>query len=109
MLALPYLCQPSPDELPQLWGIIKGDMRFVGPRLALFNQDDLVAQRTSFGVAKLVPGVTGWAQVNGRDELLIPVKLAFDVGYPQKTFLLLDLRILVLTVVKAIRRKNISH
>jgi len=109
VLALPYLCQPGPDEVPQLWGIIKGDMRFVGPRLALFNQDDLVAQRIFFGVAKLVPGLTGWVQVNGRDELLIPVKLAFDVEYLEKLSLLLDLRILVLTVVKAIRRKNISH
>jgi len=104
-----FLRRSSLDELPQLWSILKGEMSFVGPRPALFNQDDLVAQRTSLGVDKLVPGLTGWAQVNGRDELPIPVKVAFDVEYLQNMSLLLDLRILALTVVKVVRRKNVSH
>jgi len=104
-----FLRRSSLDELPQLWSIIKGDMSFVGPRPALFNQDDLVAQRMAAGVHGLVPGLTGWAQVNGRDELAIPVKVAFDVEYLQNMSLLFDLRILALTVVKVVRRKNVSH
>ncbi|MCY7307911.1 MAG: sugar transferase [Rhodoferax sp.] len=104
-----FLRRSSLDELPQLWSIIKGDMSFVGPRPALFNQDDLVARRTAVGVHDLVPGLTGWAQVNGRDELPIPAKVAFDVEYLQNMSFLFDLRILAMTMVRVIRRKNVSH
>jgi len=99
----------SLDELPQLFSILKGDMSFVGPRPALFNQDDLVALRTEKGVDKLMPGITGWAQVNGRDELSIPEKVAFDVEYIKRQSLWFDLKILFLTLLKVIRRDNISH
>ena len=99
----------SLDELPQLFSILKGDMSFVGPRPALFNQDDLVALRTEKGVDKLMPGITGWAQVNGRDELSIPEKVAFDVEYIKRQSFWFDLKILFLTLLKVIRRDNISH
>ena len=99
----------SLDELPQLFSILKGDMSFVGPRPALFNQDDLVALRTEKGVDKLVPGITGWAQVNGRDELSIPEKVAFDVEYIERQSFWFDLKILFLTLLKVIRRDNVSH
>lgn len=89
-----FLRKSSLDELPQLWSILVGDMSFVGPRPALFNQHDLVALRTERGVHALVPGLTGWAQVNGRDELPIPQKVALDVEYLQRRSLGFDLRIL---------------
>ncbi len=104
-----FLRRSSLDELPQLWSILRGDMSFVGPRPALFNQDDLVAQRTAVGVDALVPGLTGWAQVNGRDELPIPQKVALDAEYLRRRSLGFDIQILVLTFAKVIRRDNVSH
>jgi O-antigen biosynthesis protein WbqP len=104
-----FLRKSSLDELPQLWSILVGDMSFVGPRPALFNQDDLVAQRTELGVQELVPGLTGWAQVNGRDELPIPEKVKLDAEYLQRQSLLFDMRILWLTFVKVLRRDGVSH
>ena len=99
-----FLRQSSLDELPQLWSILVGDMSFVGPRPALFNQQDLIALRTEYGVQQLLPGLTGWAQVNGRDELPIPEKVKLDVEYLQRASLAFDIRILWLTVVKVLRR-----
>ena len=104
-----FLRKSSLDELPQLWSIIKGDMSFVGPRPALFNQDDLIELRTRQGVHALVPGLTGWAQVNGRDELPIPDKVELDVVYLQRQSLWFDIRILWLTFVSVIRRDGITH
>jgi O-antigen biosynthesis protein WbqP len=104
-----FLRKSSLDELPQLWSILKGDMSFVGPRPALFNQDDLVALRTRHGVHELVPGLTGWAQVNGRDELPILQKVQFDVEYLQRRSLAFDLKILWLTVLKVLVRDGVSH
>jgi O-antigen biosynthesis protein WbqP len=104
-----FLRKSSLDELPQLWSIIRGDMSFVGPRPALFNQDDLVAQRTAQGVDALVPGLTGWAQINGRDELPIPQKVALDVEYLSRRSFWFDLRILLLTAIKVIRRDDVTH
>ena len=104
-----FLRKTSLDELPQLWSILAGDMSFVGPRPALFNQDDLVALRTERGVHELVPGLTGWAQVNGRDELPIPDKVALDVEYLRRRSFLFDLRILWLTAVKVLKREGVSH
>ena len=104
-----FLRKSSLDELPQLWSILRGDMSFVGPRPALFNQSDLITLRTHQGVHELVPGLTGWAQINGRDELPIPQKVALDVEYLQKQSFLLDIKILFLTALKVIRRDNITH
>jgi O-antigen biosynthesis protein WbqP len=104
-----FLRKSSLDELPQLWSILVGDMSFVGPRPALFNQDDLVAKRTAIGVHELVPGLTGWAQVNGRDELSISEKVKLDAEYLQRQSLLFDLRILWLTFVKVLCRDGVSH
>jgi len=104
-----FLRKSSLDELPQLWSILVGDMSFVGPRPALFNQDDLVSLRTQYGVDKLVPGLTGWAQVNGRDELSIPVKVQYEVEYLQKQSFWFDLKILGLTFLKVVRRAGVSH
>ena len=104
-----FLRKSSLDELPQLWSILKGDMSFVGPRPALFNQHDLVALRTQAGVHALIPGLTGWAQINGRDELPIPQKVALDIEYLQKKSLLFDLEIILLTGLKVIRRDNVTH
>ena len=104
-----FLRKTSIDELPQLWSILVGDMSFVGPRPALFNQDDLIALRTKKGVEQLVPGLTGWAQVNGRDELPILAKVALDVEYLERRSLAFDLRILWLTFVKVIMRDGVSH
>jgi O-antigen biosynthesis protein WbqP len=104
-----FLRRTSLDELPQLWSILKGDMSFVGPRPALFNQDDLVALRTQEGVDKLVPGLTGWAQVNGRDKLPIPEKVALDVEYMERQSFLFDMYILWLTILKVVRRDGVSH
>lgn len=103
------LRKSSLDELPQLWSILKGDMSFVGPRPALFNQDDLIALRTSQGVHALVPGLTGWAQVNGRDELPIEEKVKLDAEYVQRQSFWFDMRILWLTVVKVLRREGVTH
>jgi len=104
-----FLRKTSIDELPQLWSILVGDMSFVGPRPALFNQDDLIALRTKKRVEQLVPGLTGWAQVNGRDELPILAKVALDVEYLERRSLAFDLRILWLTFVKVIMRDGVSH
>jgi O-antigen biosynthesis protein WbqP len=104
-----FLRKSSLDELPQLWSIFLGDMSFVGPRPALFNQDDLIALRTQYGVDKLVPGLTGWAQVNGRDELSIPIKVQYEVEYLIKQSFWFDMRILSLTFLKVVRRSGVSH
>jgi O-antigen biosynthesis protein WbqP len=104
-----FLRKSSLDELPQLWSILKGDMSLVGPRPALFNQDDLVALRTEKKVHLMVPGLTGWAQINGRDELPIPDKVVLDTYYLEHQTFLLDLRILVLTLFKVIKRDGVSH
>lgn len=99
----------SLDELPQLYSVWKGDMGLVGPRPALFNQDDLIALRTQRGVHRLKPGITGWAQVNGRDELPIPVKVRFDEEYLHKRSLRFDLKILMLTVIGCLKGKGVAH
>jgi len=99
----------SLDELPQLMSIAKGDMSFVGPRPALFNQDDLIELRTKKGIHELTPGLTGWAQINGRDELPIPVKVEFDEYYLKHQSLLLDLRILYATFFKVLRKEGVTH
>lgn len=104
-----FLRKTSLDELPQLWSILKGDMSVVGPRPALFNQDDLVALRTQHGVHLLTPGLTGWAQINGRDELAIPDKVAFDVEYIQRQSLWFDVYIMWRTFVKVLKRDGITH
>lgn len=104
-----FLRKSSLDELPQLWSILVGDMSFVGPRPALFNQDDLIALRTDCGVDQLVPGLTGWAQVNGRDELPIPEKVSLDFEYLQRQSLFFDFYIIWLTVLKVLRRDGVSH
>jgi O-antigen biosynthesis protein WbqP len=103
------LRKSSLDELPQLWSILAGDMSFVGPRPALFNQQDLIALRTEQGVHALVPGLTGWAQVNGRDELPIPQKVALDAEYLRRQGFWFDIKILFLTFIKVIRRDGVSH
>lgn len=103
------LRKSSLDELPQLWSILKGDMSFVGPRPALFNQDDLIALRTEAGVHELPPGLTGWAQVNGRDELPIWQKVALDAAYLERRSLVFDMYILWLTAMKVLRREGVSH
>ena len=104
-----FLRKSSLDELPQLLSILKGDMSFVGPRPALFNQDDLVALRSEKGVQILTPGLTGWAQINGRDELPIPVKVEFDEYYLKHRSFLFDLKILFLTFFKVVRREGVTH
>lgn len=104
-----FLRKSSLDELPQLWSILKGDMSFVGPRPALFNQDDLIALRIEKGVHELVPGLTGWAQVNGRDELPIPQKVQLDVEYLNSRSLLFDMKILWMTALKVLARDGVSH
>ncbi len=104
-----FLRKSSIDELPQLWSILKGDMSFVGPRPALFNQDDLIVMRTEKGVNELVPGLTGWAQVNGRDELPISQKVVLDAEYLQRQSLQFDLKILWMTALKVLTRDGVSH
>ncbi|HEX8883729.1 MAG TPA: sugar transferase [Noviherbaspirillum sp.] len=104
-----FLRKTSLDELPQLWSILKGDMSFVGPRPALFNQYDLIELRTRHHVDALLPGLTGWAQINGRDELAIPDKVKLDVEYLQRQSLLFDLNILILTFLKVVRREGVAH
>jgi O-antigen biosynthesis protein WbqP len=104
-----FLRKSSLDELPQLWSILVGDMSFVGPRPAPFNQQNLIALRTEQGVHTLVPGLTGWAQVNGRDELPIPDKVKLDVVYLQRQSLWFDIHILWLTFARVLRRDGVSH
>jgi O-antigen biosynthesis protein WbqP len=104
-----FLRQSSLDELPQLWSILVGDMSFVGPRPALFNQQDLMDLRTAQGVHALVPGLTGWAQVNGRDELPIPQKVALDAEYLVRMSFWFDIQILWMTFLKVVRRDGVSH
>jgi O-antigen biosynthesis protein WbqP len=104
-----FLRKSSLDELPQLWSILKGDMSFVGPRPALFNQEDLIALRTEAGVHDLPPGLTGWAQINGRDELPIPEKVRLDSEYLHKRSLGFDLKIIWMTALKVIKRDGVSH
>lgn len=104
-----FLRRTSLDELPQLWSVLTGAMSLVGPRPALFNQDDLVALRTAAGVHRLRPGVTGWAQVNGRDEIPIPAKVKLDAEYLERRSLAFDLRILALTARAALTGRNVSH
>jgi O-antigen biosynthesis protein WbqP len=104
-----FLRRSSLDELPQLFSVLNGDLSLVGPRPALFNQDDLIALRTESGVHSLVPGITGWAQVNGRDELPIPEKVRLDCEYLRTRSLWLDMKILFLTIVKVARHEGVSH
>ena len=104
-----FLRRHSLDELPQLFNVFKGDMSFVGPRPALFNQDDLTALRTQKGIHKLVPGITGWAQVNGRDDLPIPVKVSFEEHYLHHRSFRLDLYIILLTALKVVKKEGVSH
>jgi O-antigen biosynthesis protein WbqP len=105
----PFLRKSSLDELPQLWSVLKGDMSFVGPRPALFNQYDLISLRTKKGVHRLLPGITGWAQVNGRDDIPILKKVEYDEYYLMKRSLIFDLKILLLTLLKVVRAENVSH
>ena len=104
-----FLRKSSLDELPQLWSIITGDMSFVGPRPALFNQKDLIALRTEHGVHTLLPGLTGWAQINGRDELPIPQKVLLDREYKLRQSLGFDAKIIFLTAMRVIMRSDVSH
>ena len=104
-----FLRLSSLDELPQIFSVLKGDMSFVGPRPALFNQDDLISLRSEKNVDKLLPGITGWAQVNGRDELSIPDKVALDVEYLNHQSFWLDMKILWMTFLKVMRRNGVSH
>ena len=104
-----FLRQSSLDELPQLWCILKGDMSFVGPRPALYNQHDLIDMRTQAGVHTLLPGLTGWAQINGRDELELTTKVAFDSHYLTHRSLWIDVKILIATFAKVLRRDGVTH
>jgi len=104
-----FLRRSSLDELPQLWSILRGGMSFVGPRPALFNQDDLIALRTHFGVDQMTPGLTGWAQINGRDELPIPDKVQLDVEYMKRQSFWFDLKIIFLTFLKVLKKDGITH
>ena len=104
-----FLRRSSLDELPQLWCVLTGEMSFVGPRPALFNQDDLIALRTRSGVSSLTPGITGWAQVTGRDELSIEEKNGYDLDYLRRQSLAFDIRIILMTVLKVLRRDGIRH
>jgi O-antigen biosynthesis protein WbqP len=104
-----FLRKYSFDELPQLFNVLKGDMSFVGPRPALFNQDDLISLRTKRNIHKLIPGVTGWAQVNGRDDLAIPVKVSFDEEYLKHRSFVFDLYIILLTAIKVLKREGVRH
>ena len=104
-----FLRKASIDELPQLWSILAGNMSIVGPRPALFNQNDLVALRTAQGIHQLTPGLTGWAQIHGRDELPIPVKVDYDLYYLQHRSFLLDMKIILLTLVKVAKCEGVDH
>lgn len=103
------LRKSSLDELPQLWSILVGDMSFVGPRPALFNQYDLIDLRTKYGVHELIPGLTGWAQINGRDELPLKEKVRLDIEYKNNQSLIMDLKIILLTFLKVLRRDGVKH
>lgn len=105
----PILRKLSLDELPQLWSILRGDMSFIGPRPALFNQDDLIRLRTEKGIHELVPGITGWAQVNGRDDISIAQKVAYEEYYLKNKSFLLDLKILYMTALKVIKAEGVKH
>jgi O-antigen biosynthesis protein WbqP len=105
----PFLRKSSLDEMPQLWSVLKGDMSFVGPRPALFNQSDLIALRTEKGVHQLLPGITGWAQINGRDDISIPKKVEYDEYYLKNRSFTFDVKILFLTLLKVSRAENVSH
>jgi O-antigen biosynthesis protein WbqP len=105
----PFLRKFSLDEFPQLWSVLKGDMSFVGPRPALYNQEDLIQLRTKKGIHELVPGITGWAQVNGRDELDIPIKVEYDEYYLKNRSFLFDLKILWMTFLKVIRSEGVTY
>ncbi|MES9887355.1 MAG: sugar transferase [Candidatus Sedimenticola sp. 6PFRAG1] len=105
----PFLRRSSLDEIPQLWSILRGDMSFVGPRPALYNQADLVELRTIHGIHELVPGLTGWAQVNGRDELPIPDKVELDFEYLKRKSFMFDLYIIWSTIVRVVRHEGVSH
>jgi len=105
----PFLRKLSLDELPQLWSVIMGDMSFVGPRPALFNQYDLIELRTQKAIHTLIPGITGWAQVNGRDDLPIPLKVQYDEYYLNNKSLMLDLKILFMTIQKVLQREGVTH
>ena len=104
-----FLRKSSLDELPQLWCILRGEMSFVGPRPALYNQHDLIDLRTQLGIHALVPGLTGWAQINGRDELPLATKVALDAHYLAHQSLRLDIKILLATFIKVLRRDGVSH
>ena len=104
-----FLRKFSLDELPQLWSVLRGDMSFVGPRPALYNQDDLIALRTEKGVHKIIPGITGWAQVNGRDDISIPVKVGYDKYYLHNRSFALDLKIMCMTILKAMIAEGVRH
>lgn len=104
-----FLRKSSLDELPQLWSIIMGDMSFVGPRPALYNQEDLIALRSEKGVDNIKPGLTGWAQINGRDELPLDLKVKFDEEYLNNQSFLFDLKIIFLTALKVIKKSNVAH
>jgi len=104
-----FLRQSSLDELPQLWSILRGDMSFVGPRPALFNQHDLIALRTDAGVDRLLPGLTGWAQIHGRDELAVPDKVALEIEYLRRRSFALDLHIMAMTAIRVVRRDGVAH
>ena len=104
-----FLRRTSLDELPQLWSVLKGDMSLVGPRPALFNQDDLIELRTEKNICTLTPGITGWAQINGRDDLPVPVKVSFDEHYLHHQTFLFDLKILWATFFKVIKKEGVAH
>jgi len=105
----PFLRKSSLDEIPQILAIIKGDMNFVGPRPALYNQDDLIEQRTLLNIHTLTPGITGWAQINGRDELSIPDKVKLDKEYLDKRSFIFDMKILARTVIQVLKRADVHH
>jgi len=104
-----FLRKTSLDELPQLWSVLKGDMSFVGPRPALFNQDDLIKLRTEKGISGLTPGITGWAQINGRDDISIPVKVSYDEDYLRNKSFVFDLKILWNTFFKVLKKEGVAH
>ena len=105
----PFLRKSSLDELPQLWSVLKGDMSFVGPRPALYNQDDLIALRTEKGIHKITPGITGWAQINGRDDLPIPIKVEYDEYYLKNKSFSFDIKILFLTLFTTAKSEGVQH
>ena len=104
-----FLRKFSLDELPQLWSVLKGDMSFVGPRPALHNQADLIGLRTKKGIHRLIPGITGWAQVNGRDNISIPIKVEYDEYYLHNRSFALDLKIICMTILRALKAEGVRH